>query len=103
MISVIIIVGIFFLCLCGLWFLKKLNVGFNIRTITGMVAGIVFGAVLQFAVGNKEITMKSLSWISLVGTGYVRLLHMIVFPLQKLSPRKSPIWERLPCEFWLFL
>ncbi len=89
MISVIIIVGIFFLCLCGLWFLKKLNVGFNIRTITGMVAGIVFGAVLQFAVGNKEITMKSLSWISLVGTGYVRLLHMIVFPLIFVSIAKA--------------
>lgn len=85
----ICIVGVFVLLLWGLWFLKKQNISFNVRTILALVVGIIFGIVLQFAVKDKTVVSKSLAWISIVGSGYVRLLYMIVFPLIFISIAKS--------------
>lgn len=79
----------FLLVLLGLYFLKKQNISFNARTIIALVAGIVFGLVMQFLVKDKKLISDSFSWISLIGSGYVRLLQMIVFPLIFVSITKS--------------
>lgn len=89
MVLTIVCVLSFVLLLAGVYFLKKLNVHFNIRTIVALVAGIIFGVVLQVFIKDKKIISDSFSWISLVGTGYVRLLRMIVFPLIFVSITKS--------------
>lgn len=65
-----------------LMFLKKRNFSFTFRVILAMVVGIVFGAALQIIYGaSSDIVVESNSWFSIVGTGYVRLLRMIVIPL----------------------
>ncbi|MDD7762030.1 MAG: cation:dicarboxylase symporter family transporter [Firmicutes bacterium] len=69
--------------------MKKLNISFNLRTIIAMVIGIIFGALLQLIFGRGEVTTKAMSWITLVGSGYVRLLRMIVFPLIFVSITKA--------------
>lgn len=66
----------------GLSLLKKKRVSFTIRVILALVIGIVFGAILQLKYGaSSDVVKQSNSWFSVMGTGYVRLLRMIVIPL----------------------
>ena len=50
--------------------------------MVGLVLGIIFGATLQSIFGGSSAIIKqSNSWFDVIGTGYVRLLKMIVMPL----------------------
>jgi len=56
------------------------------RILLGLVAGIGFGLVLQFAYSTETQTQSSiisqtLTWTNVVGSIYVNLLKMIVIPL----------------------
>lgn len=84
----LLIILIFALLMFGVNYMKKLNISFNIRVISALVVGIVLGIVLQL-VAPKEQIGKAMSWITLVGSGYVRLLRMIVFPLIFVSITKA--------------
>ena len=84
----LLIILIFALLMFGVNKKKKLNISFNIRVISALVVGIVLGIVLQL-VAPKEQIGKAMSWITLVGSGYVRLLRMIVFPLIFVSITKA--------------
>nr|WP_300004880.1 cation:dicarboxylase symporter family transporter [Tissierella sp.] len=78
LINVLVMAAIIF----TLIFLKKRNFSFTFRVISAMVVGIIFGAALQMIYGGtSEIVLKSNDWFAVVGTGYVRLLRMIVIPL----------------------
>lgn len=50
----------------------------------GLFVGLLFGAILQ-NIASKEVIDGTLSWVNLVGGGYVRLLQMIVMPLVFIS------------------
>lgn len=66
----------------GLMTMKKMNFSFTTRVLLALGAGIIFGVVLQLVYGSSsEVISKSNSWFAVVGTGYVRLLRMIVIPL----------------------
>lgn len=52
------------------------------KVFTGLVMGVLFGVSLQFIYGaNSIILQESISWLNIVGSGYVQLLHMVVMPL----------------------
>lgn len=87
--SAIIIIAIFVAFMFFINYLKKMNVGFNTRTIIALIIGIIFGALLQVIVKEQGIIGKAMSWIGLVGNGYVRLLRMIVYPLIFVSITKA--------------
>ncbi|WP_152400455.1 L-cystine transporter [Paenibacillus cellulositrophicus] len=75
------------LILIGLliWMQKK-HVSFTKRVFTGLALGIIFGFILQWAFGTQsEVISKSTDWFSLVGSGYVGLLQMVVIPLIMVS------------------
>lgn len=77
-INIIIMAAIIY----GLIFLKKRNVSFTVRVLLAMGIGIVFGAILQIIYGaTSDVVQQSNSWFSIIGTGYVRLLRMVVIPL----------------------
>ena len=66
----------------GLYVMQKKHLSFTKRVLTALVAGILFGAILQQLLGSEsEIIASSNTWISIIGSGYVRLLNMIVIPL----------------------
>src|SRR5690554_1388777 len=66
----------------GLYVMQKKHLSFTKRVLTALVAGILFGAILQQLLGaESEIISSSNAWISIIGSGYVRLLNMIVIPL----------------------
>lgn len=80
--AVIINIIVMLAIVYGLIFLKKRNVSFTVRVLLAMALGIVFGAVLQMTYGaTSDVVIQSNSWFAVIGTGYVRLLRMVVIPL----------------------
>lgn len=66
----------------GLFMMQKKYVSFTKRVLLALLGGIVFGGILQLIYGpNSDVVVQSNTWISIVGTAYVRLLKMIVIPL----------------------
>ena len=50
--------------------------------LIGLVLGSLFGLGLQVVLGEGQTETKQvLSWIAVIGIGYVRLLKMVVMPL----------------------
>lgn len=76
-----------FLLLVGLLYsMHRKKVSFSKRVFTGLGLGILFGFILHIAYGaDSEILSKSVSWFNIVGSGYVKLLQMIVVPLVFIS------------------
>lgn len=79
----IIIILLFFIgALFGLWKMQKKHVKFSTRVFAGLGAGIVFGGLIQLFFGAEgAVTTESISWINIVGQGYVRFLQMLIMPL----------------------
>lgn len=85
----IVLVAVFLVLALAINYMKKLNMSFNSRVISALVIGIVFGAIIQYFVKDRETITSAMNWITLVGSGYVRLLRMIVYPLILVSITKS--------------
>src|SRR5690625_2037678 len=74
-----------------IWMQKK-HFSFTKRVFAGLGAGIVLGAVLQIIYGaGSEVLTQTTDWYSIVGSGYIRLLMMIVIPLVMVSIIQSII------------
>ncbi|CAN7385151.1 L-cystine transporter [Rossellomorea sp. LjRoot5] len=72
-----------FLVLIGvLLHMQRKNVSFSKRVFAALGLGIVFGLGLQwvYEAGDENVT-QSIEWFNIVGTGYIKLLQMIVMPL----------------------
>lgn len=82
MAPVIINLIIFALLLFGLGRLQGSSLSLSARVFVGLILGTVFGIGLQLAYGTESPALQtSISWINIVGNGYVQLLQMIVMPL----------------------
>jgi uncharacterized protein len=56
------------------------------NVLVSLVVGIGLGAALQWGYGHgDEVIAGTMTWVGLVGSGYVRLLQMIVMPLVLVS------------------
>lgn len=66
----------------GLSYMQKKHMTFTKRVLTALVVGILFGGALQLIFGaGSEVITTSNTWLNIIGSGYVRLLNMIVIPL----------------------
>lgn len=66
--------------------MQKKYVPFNKRVFLALGLGLVFGLGLQFIFGSdSEVVKQSTSWFNIMGTGYVKLLKMVVVPLVMVS------------------
>src|SRR5699024_10823296 len=89
----IVINIIVLLALIGLliWMQKK-HFSFTKRVFTGLGLGIILGAVLQAIYGaESEVLTATTDWYGIVGSGYIKLLMMIVIPLVMVSIIQSII------------
>ena len=69
-----------------LYTMHRKKVSFSKRVFTGLGLGIAYGLILNFAYGTDSAVLKeSMPWFNLIGTGYVKLLQMIVMPLVFIS------------------
>jgi uncharacterized protein len=70
------------LLIVGLAFMQKKHISFSKRVFTALGLGLVFGFLIHLIYGTtSDITVKSIDWFNIVGTGYVKLLQMVVMPL----------------------
>jgi len=66
--------------------MQKKHISFTKRVFTGLGLGIVLGAILQAVYGTgSEVLAETTEWYDIVGSGYIRLLMMIVVPLVMVS------------------
>ncbi|MGF9963153.1 L-cystine transporter [Bacillus rhizoplanae] len=80
--SVSINVVIMLLLVGVLYYMQRKHVSFNKRVFTALGLGIAFGLILQFFYKpTSEVIIQSNNWFNLIGSGYVKLLQMIVMPL----------------------
>jgi uncharacterized protein len=69
-----------------LYSMHRKKVSFSKRVFTGLGLGIAYGLILNFAYGTESsVLQESMPWFNLIGTGYVKLLQMIVMPLVFIS------------------
>ncbi|WP_235973530.1 L-cystine transporter [Peribacillus faecalis] len=86
MLYVILNIAIMLILLAVLFFMQKKFVSFTKRVFTALGLGIVFGLMLQlFYDSDSYIITETASWFNLIGSGYVKLLQMIVMPLVSIS------------------
>ncbi|MHC0036864.1 L-cystine transporter [Pseudoneobacillus sp. C159] len=79
----IIVMG---LLIYGLFFLQKKHVSFSKRVFLALAVGIIYGFILQWLYGPiHQTVVDCIQWFNLVGTGYIKLLQMIVMPLVFIS------------------
>lgn len=75
------------LAVCALLYRLQVNhVSFTKRVFAGLGLGVVLGAALQavYGTGASEIGATN-AWLDVVGSGYVKLLQMIIIPLIMVS------------------
>ncbi len=69
-----------------LYRMQASHASFTKRVFTGLGLGVVFGAALQAIYGASSPTVVATNaWLDVVGSGYVKLLQMIVIPLIMVS------------------
>lgn len=86
MLLVIVNIAIMLVLLAVLYYMQKKYVSFTKRVFTALGLGIVFGLLLQlFYDTDSSVISETASWFNLVGSGYVKLLQMIVMPLVFIS------------------
>ncbi|MCZ1263629.1 MULTISPECIES: L-cystine transporter [Paenibacillus] len=69
-----------------LFWMQKKHISFTKRVFAGLGIGVVYGVILQLIyTSDSEIITKSVDWFNLAGSGYVRLLQMVVIPLIMVS------------------
>jgi L-cystine uptake protein TcyP (sodium:dicarboxylate symporter family) len=79
-------VGALLLLILLLIYMGRKHVSFSKRVFSGLGLGIAYGLVLHYVYGtDSEILSESIQWFNLVGTGYIKLLQMIVMPLVFIS------------------
>lgn len=79
---VIVNLAIFAVLLFGLFRLQNGSLSLSVRVFIGLLLGTLFGIALQLVHGpESQAVQVAVNWIDIVGSGYVRLLQMIVMPL----------------------
>ncbi|MFS0779699.1 L-cystine transporter [Neobacillus sp. 3P2-tot-E-2] len=83
---IIVNVAVLLLLMVGLRMMAKKHVSFSKRVFAGLGLGLIFGFIVHLIYGaDSEVTTESIAWFNIVGSGYVKLLQMVVMPLVFIS------------------
>lgn len=83
---IIVNIAVLLFLIFGLFMMQKRHVSFSKRVFTALGLGIIFGFIIHLIYGTThEVTVGSIDWFNLVGSGYVKLLQMVVMPLVFIS------------------
>ena len=82
LISTLVNLTVAFVVCVGLFHLQRVHASFSVRVFTGLGLGVVVGTVLHliYGIGSPVITSIN-AYLNIVGSGYAKLLQMIVMPL----------------------
>lgn len=79
---VIINIIILLALIVGLFMMQKKHVSFSKRVFAGLGIGLLFGVIINLIYGTDSfVTEHTIEWFNIVGSGYVKLLQMVVMPL----------------------
>ncbi|NCU17356.1 L-cystine transporter [Pallidibacillus pasinlerensis] len=79
---VIINIIILLALIVGLFMMQKKHVSFSKRVFAGLGLGLLFGVIINLIYGTDSfVTEHTIEWFNIVGSGYVKLLQMVVMPL----------------------
>lgn len=82
----IINVAVFLLFIILLIYMGRKKVSFSKRVFAGLGIGIAYGLALHYLYeAGSTVLDESIQWFNLLGTGYIKLLQMIVIPLVFIS------------------
>ncbi|RTQ95057.1 L-cystine transporter [Lysinibacillus telephonicus] len=85
-ILVIVNIAILIAIIIGLYIMQKKHVKFSKRVFAGLGLGILFGFIINLLYGTtSDVTTTTIEWFNIVGSGYVKLLQMVVMPLVFIS------------------
>jgi len=77
--SVILNVAVLLIFIGILYYLHKKHVKFSNRVFLALAFGVILGIGLHFVYGvESESLSESMAWYNIIGSGYVKLLQMIV-------------------------
>jgi len=80
--AVLLMLALFVGLLFAIYLFSQKSSSLSRTVLFGLVLGSTFGLALQFLFAHSPETIKEiLSWVSVVGKGYVGLLKMIIMPL----------------------
>jgi L-cystine uptake protein TcyP (sodium:dicarboxylate symporter family) len=83
---IIVNIAVLVFLIFGLFMMQKRHVSFSKRVFTALGLGIIFGFIIHLIYGTThEVTVGSIDWFNVVGSGYVKLLQMVVMPLVFIS------------------
>lgn len=69
-----------------LFWMNRKHFSFSKRVFTGLGLGILYGVILHVSYGvDSSSLQQSIPWFNIIGTGYIKLLQMIVVPLVFIS------------------
>lgn len=78
LINIIVLLLIIFL----LYLMEKKHLNFTVRVLSALILGLLLGFVLRnIYAQNTDVITNTMIWYNVVGSGYVRLLQMLVMPL----------------------
>lgn len=79
---VIINIIILLALIVSLFMMQKKHVSFSKRVFAGLGIGLLFGVIINLIYGTDSfVTEHTIEWFNIVGSGYVKLLQMVVMPL----------------------
>jgi uncharacterized protein len=85
-ILIIVNAAVLLVLMFGLYLMAKKHVSFSKRVFTGLGLGLIFGFIIHLIYGtDSEVTTSTIDWFNIVGSGYVKLLQMVVMPLVFIS------------------
>ena len=75
------------LLLAGILFwMNRKHISFSKRVFAGLGLGVLYGVILHVSYGvESSALLQSVPWFNIIGTGYIKLLQMIVVPLVFIS------------------
>lgn len=63
-------------------FMQKRHIKFTYRVLTALILGLLLGFIIRTLYSyNPEVIVQTTIWFNVIGSGYVRLLQMLVMPL----------------------
>lgn len=79
--AVLLMLALFVSLLFAIYLFSQKSSSLSRTVLFGLVLGCTFGLALKFLFDHSPETIKEiLSWVSVVGKGYVGLLKMIIMP-----------------------
>jgi uncharacterized protein len=83
---IIVNIAVLLVLMFGLYMMQKKHVSFSKRVFAGLGLGLILGFIIHLIYGiESEVTTETIGWYNIVGSGYVKLLQMIVMPLVFIS------------------